>query len=292
MTKMLNGYGIFNGKTALEYVTSLPIAKKKAPSHFSHWSFSHFKECQLRYAWLIVDKKPLPEPENKRGTLEGGAMHLAIEQLLRDRPDDIVEWCTVNARPYFERYLFEIRDGMEWKSKKDPEEAYEKYLKLVVRACTYVKKRVFNDPTVLEALPEVAFLTDVGNGITIGGRMDLILVRKAEDGRRFLDIVDWKGTTKEGSVSKEQLMFYGLGGMSLLKTPVRFVSFVFPYLNKESLFHFVDSDYEQFLFTIKGMAEKQTGGERQPTKDSSKCKWCVYRTDCPDRPEKGVTGSL
>jgi len=118
--------------------------------------------------------------------------------------------------------------------------------------------------------------------------MDLMMVKQAHpDAPKFIDIVDWKGTSNTFSTSREQLMFYGLGAMANLHLPVRFVSFAYPALNKESLYKFTDRDYEGFVYKLKVVASKITLGDRTPASDVSACKYCVFKEECDQKPKGG-----
>ena len=115
--------------------------------------------------------------------------------------------------------------------------------------------------------------------------MDLLMVKQANpEAPMFLDVVDWKGTSRAGSVSREQLIFYGLGGMGVRNLPVRLVSFAFPGLNKESLYRFKEEDYEGFIFKLKGISEKIKQDKRIPTKQRKNCRYCLYSEECEDKP--------
>jgi len=149
----LDGFGIFEG-TALDHMVRLnPLQQRigKSTSHFSFWSYSHYWECPLRYYWLLVDNKKSLLPVDKRPSLEGGAMHVAMDKLLKGHPDDLGPWISNNAQGCFDEYLAECEaEGFKWRSQMDPANAYEKYLKLLLRASFYVKHKVFDDPMVKE----------------------------------------------------------------------------------------------------------------------------------------------
>lgn len=292
MRDELDGFGIFKS-TALEHMRGLnPQGREgfhKLGNHFSYWSYSHYWDCPLRYFWLLVDKRVPPFPPDKRGSLEGGAMHLALDKLIKSRPTDLGAWVSENAQASFDEYLDEIKEGMHWKSQTDKAQAYEKYLKLLTRACFYVKHKVFDDPSVKEIHSEIPFGVKVTPEITVGGRMDLLLVKRAASGAfPYIDIVDWKGGS-QFNTSREQLMFYGLGGMGGFHLPIRFVSFAFPGVNKEQMFRFTDNDYEGFIYKLQVIAEKIQKGDRTPTTNPKSCKWCVYKDACDQKPLKNLT---
>lgn len=287
----LDGFGIFSG-TALEHMIGQNQVRptQKEASHFSFWSYSHYWECPLRYFWLVVDRRVSPSPVDKRPSLEGGAMHVAMDKLLKARPDDIGGWVSGNAQDCFDEYLEECKkEGFKWKSQMDPATAYEKYLKLLLRASFYVKHKVFDDPMVKEIHSELPFLVRVLPGVTIGGRMDLTMLKQAHpDTPPFIDIVDWKGTSNTFSTSRDQLMFYALAAMALMQLPVRFVSFAYPALNKEALHKFSEADYEGFIYKLQVVAEKIKLGERVAATEPNACRWCVYKEACDQKPLKNI----
>ena len=295
---LMQGYGIFNGKTAFEYMKSLnpkPGGTKKATrvhspdkAHFSYWAYSHYWECPLRYRWIIVDRKLPPFPDNKRNALEGGAMHLAMEKLLQldPRPKDVLKWTVDNARKYFDEYLAYIWKGFKWKDDpKDPDKAYAYYLRILARTALFVRDRIFNDPTVIKVESEIPFCSYLLPNVTIGGRADCFLTREVK-GERFAEIIDWKGTRTAYSVHREQLAIYGLGVMGVRHLPVRGLSFCFSNVNKQIYEVLSDDFYEEVVYMIQNMANQVMASKFDATKNLANCKFCQFKNACPDKPKE------
>jgi len=293
---LMQGYGIFNGKTAFDYLKELnPVPKKTRKiskthsvdsAHFSFWAYSHYWECPLRYRWIIVDKKLPPFPDNKRNALEGGAMHLAIEKLLQldPRPKDVLVWARDNAKRYFDEYLADIWQGFQWKNDKDPDKAYEYYLRILARTVLFVRDKVFNDPTIVKVHSELPFCAKIFPNQTVGGPIDCLL-EKEVGGDRFAEVIDWKGTRTAYSVHREQLAIYGLGVMGALHLPVRRLSFCFSNVNKQIYEEFNDEFYEEVIYRLRVMGNRVMSNEFKATQNSNNCKYCQFNRACDEKPE-------
>lgn len=274
-----------------------------------YWStLDKYEKCPQQFLWSrgwdgidlgYGDGNPIPPP--KESSMHHAIMGIVIAKAMEDlynlelwrEPHKLKENLQAIVKKEFKLQLF--KKYVDWEKAPTEEEMLEVCLE-GIRGFLHTMKR--HKLLGQYSKSEVNMIAELGSGIKVGGRADLVIIRDEEIG-----IYDGKNSKSKGKyTSPDQLRWYAMlyrATTGNMPNKLGFIYYRYPYgMENEGVIE-EGVDYVDFtvhhLDSLEARAKETMDGmyglHFEPTPKAKHCSFCDYESMCDARKEQKAKNS-